>query len=137
MVTAGLEDIPVHFLLQRRSWNRDWRMWLMVIQGREVRSQTYYIIGYDLRIFQNVAIQDLQHTSNHYMFLGCLCGVSPKEHSNCLGRRTRLPLRPPGRQTNTWEEKIFAELRRAVPKPDKRAARQNAWISEAMWRLVD
>ena len=32
---------------------------------------------------------------------------------------------------------MFAALRRSVPKAQPRVARQNAWISEEMWRLVD
>ena len=46
-----------------------------------------------------------------------------------------LPLRPP--TTQTREEGIFANLRRAVPKPLAREARKNAWILAATWRLVD
>ena len=33
--------------------------------------------------------------------------------------------------------KKFAALRRAVPKVQPRAARQNVWILEETWRLVD
>ena len=35
------------------------------------------------------------------------------------------------------EDGIFAALRKAAPKPQAWDARKNAWISEAMWRLVD
>ena len=42
----------------------------MVRQGREVRSRIDYIMEYDCWIFQNVAVQDLQHNPNHCMFLG-------------------------------------------------------------------
>ena len=90
--TAGIEDILVHLLLQQRAWNRDWRTWAMVRQGREVKSQMEYIMGSDRRIFQNMAVRDLRHNSNHYMVLGCLHGGSLRENSNYLGRRTRLPL---------------------------------------------
>ena len=34
-------------------------------------------------------------------------------------------------------DKIFAESRRAVLNPEKWAARHNAWISEAVLRIVD
>ena len=37
----------------------------------------------------------------------------------------------------TRADNIFSELRRAIPKPDKWAARHNTWISEVMWILVD
>ena len=68
---------------------------------------------------------------------GVLCGAFPRDHSHYLGRRTRLPLCPPGIQTRTQSYKIFTELRHALPTPDKWAARHNAWFSEATWILVN
>ena len=49
----------------------------------------------------------------------------------------RLPLRSPARQTRMQADKIFAELKRAVPKTDKGVAHHNSWIFKAAWRLVD
>ena len=37
----------------------------------------------------------------------------------------------------TWVDLLFVALWRAVPKVQPREARQNAWISEETWRLVD
>ena len=56
----------------------------MVRQGREVRSRADYILGSDRRIFQSVAVRDPRHNSDHYMFLGCLRGTSPRENSHYL-----------------------------------------------------
>ena len=94
-----------------------------------MRYRTDYILGSYRRIFQNVAVRDLRHNSDHYMVMGCLRVTSPREHSHSFGRRTRLPLRLPGHQTRTQEDTIFAELRRAFQKWDKRAERHNLWIS--------
>ena len=60
------------------------KTWAMVRQGRVVRSRTDYIMGYDCRIFQNVAVRDLRHNSNHLMVMECLYGASPMEHSRYL-----------------------------------------------------
>ena len=43
-----------------------------------------------------------------------------------------LPLKEP-----TREDKIFGDLRRAVPKPHEREKHRNAWISDKTWRLAD
>ena len=51
-----------------------------------------------------MAVRDPRHNSDHFMVVGCLCGASPREHSCYLGRRTRIPLRRPGRQIRTWVE---------------------------------
>ena len=109
----------------------------MVRQGRVVRSQTDYILGSDPRIFQNVAFRDPRHNSDHFIVLGCLYVSSLREQSCYLGRRTRLPLRPPGRQTRTRADMLFAELRCAIPNPDKQALRYKSWILAETWRLLD
>ena len=96
--TAGLEDLEGHFFPQWRAWCRDWRTWEAVMQGRVVRSRMDYILGSDRRIFQNVAVRDPRHNSDHFMVVGCPREASPREHSCYLGLRTRLLLRPPGRQ---------------------------------------
>ena len=46
-----------------------------------------------------------------------------------------MPLRPPTEPTR--EDRIFAALRRAVPKPHTRDRHKSAWISEETWRLID
>ena len=101
----------------------------MVRQEREVRYRTDYTLGSNLRIFQNIAVQDPRHNSDHYMVMGCLRGTYQREHSHHIFQRTGLPLRPPVFQTRTWVDKIFTKLRRAVPKPEKQAARHKLCIS--------
>ena len=81
LATEGLEDMLAHFLLQRRSWHRDGRTWSMIMEGRDVRSRTDYILGTDHHLFGNVSIRDPMHNSDHYMVLGCLHSASLKEHA--------------------------------------------------------
>ena len=69
------------------------------------------------------------------MVLGCLHSASLKEHMQYLGGRKKLPLRLP--TDPVGEDKIFAALRRAVPKAQAREARRHEWILAATWRLVD
>ena len=109
----------------------------MVRQGRVVWSQMGYILGYNRRIFQNVAIWYLKYNSDHLMAKGGMNGAFPREHLCCLGCKTRLLIKPPGRQMRTRSDKIFSELWRAVPKPYKRATRHNSWVLAETWRLVD
>ena len=92
LTVAVLEDMSVHFLPRWRPWCQYGRMWSMVRLGREMRSRTDYIFGTYRRIFRNVAIWYPWHNSDHYMVLGCLRSSPLREHSEYLGRRTRLPL---------------------------------------------
>ena len=100
-----------------------------------MRSWTEYILGEDFRLFGNVYVRDPRHNSDHYMVLGCLHSASLRENARCLGGCKRLPLRPPTAPTR--EDRIFAALRRAVPKPQAQEARKNVWILATTWRLVD
>ena len=64
-------------------------------EGREVRSQTDYILGTDFRLFGNVSVQDPRHNSDQYIFLGYLHSAPLRDHTSYLRGRKRLPLRPP------------------------------------------
>ena len=95
--------MSTHFLLKRRTWFRDGRTWI---------------------IFR--AVRDPRHNSDHYLVLGCLCGAPLREHTEYLGRRKRLPLRPP--PTSTRDGGLFAALRRAILKLESREAQKIALI---------
>ena len=107
----------------------------MLQKGREVRSRTDYILGTDRRLFGNVSVRYHRHNSDHYMVMGCLPSASLTEHKRYLRGRKKLPLKPPTEPTR--EEKVFAALRRSVPKTRAREARRNKWISTETWSLVD
>ena len=128
VATTCLEARIGHFFPQRQTWCKSRRTWSMVMQWRVVRSQTDYILVSERRIFQNVAVREPRHNSEHLMVIGCLRRASPREHSRYLGHKMRILLLPPGCWTTTRADKIFAELQRAAPKPDKRSARHNSWI---------
>ena len=128
LTMEGLEDMLSHFLPRRGPWCQDGRTWSMVRAGREVRSRMDYILWADSRLFWNLSVRDPRHNSDHYLVLGCLCSAPLREHSEYLGRRKRLPLRPPA--TPTRYHKLFVNLWRSVLKPKYRDARKKAWILE-------
>ena len=86
--------------------------------GREVRSQTDYILGTDHRLFWNIPVWDPRHNSDHYMVLGCLRSAPLRKNSRYLWGCKRPPLRLTAALTR--EDGIFAALRRASPKPQVR-----------------
>ena len=107
----------------------------MIWEGMEVRSQTDYNLGTDCRLFAFFSVQDPRHNSDHYMVLGCVYSASLRENARYFGGSKRPPLRLSTEPTR--EERIFAALRRDVPKPQAQEARKNLWISATTWRLVD
>ena len=74
----------VHFLPWCKPWFQESSTWSMRKYGREVRSQTDYILVTDCRLFQDVAARDPQNNLNYYMVLGCLRGEPPKELTDYL-----------------------------------------------------
>ena len=92
-------------------------------------------MGTERRLFGNFSVRDPRHNSDHYMVIGCIHSASLIEHARYLGGRKRLPLRPPTALTR--EDRIFAALRRADPKPLDREVQNNAWVLATTWRLVD
>ena len=94
LTAAGLEDMGMHFLPRCRLWLQDRFTWGMRRDGREVQYQTDYILGKYLRLFQDVAIRDPRHNSDHYMVLGCLREEPAKDLTDYLRKAHRFPLWP-------------------------------------------
>ena len=82
VATAVLEDLSGYFLPRRRAWINDRRTWAVVRQGGVVRSRMEYILGSNLRIFQNVDVWDLRHNYDHLIVMGCLRVYSSRKRSN-------------------------------------------------------
>ena len=124
-----------HFLLRRHSLCQSGRMCSIVQLGRKVRSRIDYIIGTGHCLFRNVSVQEPRHNLYQYTISGCLHSDTLSEHTKCLGRHTRIPLQP--LTTLMREDGIFADLRRAIPKPKAWEAQNNSWILAGMWWIVD
>ena len=86
----------------------------MVREGKVIRYRTDYLLGTDRSLFRNVAVRDPRHNSDHYMVVGQLRGGTAREHAQYIKGRRRLPLLPPKEPTR--DDKLFRDLRRAVPK---------------------
>ena len=87
LTMEGMEDMSDHLIPRRHSWFRYGRTWSMVQLGRDVGSQTYYILGADCCIFWDVFFRDPRHNLDHYLVLGCLRSAPLREHSEYLRRR--------------------------------------------------
>ena len=110
--------MSAHFLPRRHPWFRDRRTWSMVRAGREMRPQTYYILGTDPHLFWDVSVRDPRHNLDQYLVLGYPHRTPLREHSEYHGGRKRPPLRTPN--TPTREDGLFAALQRTAPKPKAR-----------------
>ena len=57
MTAEGLEDMATHFLFRQRTWGRERRMWIMLREGKVVRSWTDYILGIERCLFWNISVR--------------------------------------------------------------------------------
>ena len=98
ITVAGLMDISLHFFPHQKTWLKDRSTWRIQRDGREAQSQTDYIIGTDHKIFQDVAVHDTRHHSDHYMVLEFLRGEPAKELTRYLRKACHFPLPEPPSQ---------------------------------------
>ena len=87
LTVEGFEDMTTQFLPFRRTWGQERRTWIMIIEGKVVRSRTDYILGTDRRLFWNVSVRDPRHNKDYYMVLSCLHSASEREHTKYLTGR--------------------------------------------------
>ena len=78
----GIEDMAEHYLPCNLPWKSYRWTCIIIHHGQEVRSQMDYILGTDRHLFLNVSVRDPRHNTEHYMVLGCLHGVTLREHQH-------------------------------------------------------
>ena len=100
-----------------------------------MRSRTNYILGIYSCLFQNVAVRDASHNTDHYLVLGCFRGAAPAAHLHYLGRHTCFPIRP--LETLDKIYRIFSELRWSIPRSLLQECHRQACISPETWSLID
>ena len=137
LTAAGIKDTGLHFLPRCKPWLQDRCTWSMRRDGREVRSQTDYILGTDHRLFQDVAVQDPRHSSDNCMVLGCMRGEPEKELMDYIRKSRRFPLCPIHCDLASTSENIFSDLKNKTPKPPLREQVRRDWISDKTWEDMD
>ena len=137
LVSTGIEDMGLKFLQRCKTLLQDRCAWSMRRDGLEVRSRTNHILGTDLRLFQDVAVQDPRHNLDHYMVLGCLMGEPAKDLTEYLRKARRLPLRPIRRDLASASEKLFSDLNNNIPNNTLLERVRRAWISDETWADMD
>ena len=110
--------MTAHFLPRKRRWGQERRTRSMVKEGKVFRSRADYYLGTNQSFFRNVSIRDPQHNTDRFMVVGCLRSAPEREHTRYISGRRKLPSQPPTEPTR--EDRIFAALRRAVPRVNLR-----------------
>ena len=100
-----------------------------------MRSRTYYILGTDPCLLQNVVVQDAWHNTYHYLVLCCLCNTAPTAHSRYLGKCTCFPIKIS--TTPDGINRLFSDLWEAISDPPWWERLRQAWISLEIWCLIN
>ena len=104
---------------------------------QELRSQTDYILGIDRILFQEVAVQDTRHHSDHYMVMSCLRGEPEKELAVYPRKARRFPILPLRHKLVLVQYKLFSDLKTHIPKPPLRERVKQDWISDKTWAPIN
>ena len=105
--------------------------------GQEIRSRTDYILGIDRILFQDVAVRDMRHQSDHYMVLGCLRGEPAREITGYLRKSRRFSLQPLRCGLVLMLDKLFSEIKTHTPQPPLRERVGRACIYDKTWSAID
>ena len=140
---AGLVDLSRRFVqpkvrLKGRQRARR-HSWAQHRQGRWITSQPDYIMCRegDVSEFRRASIKTPRfHNSDHRALVGYLRRGRRRKLQLYRRRRRRFPLQlAPGPRTEL--ESLFEELKATVEIPKPRERKENEWVSERTWALID
>ena len=106
----------------------------MIYRDHEVRYRKEFILGTDFHLFQNVSACHPRHSTYHCLVLGCLHGMTQREHQRHLRLRTMLSLYPPN-----WPSHGDYLLDPPPAGGSQEPARECAYafcISEETWQVI-
>ena len=109
-------------------------------QGRYVSSQPDYILARegDRGRFRKVVVRSPRHhDSDHRAGVASIYAGDGKKLARYRRCRSRFPIRLQRHATRTDMETTFEELQTSVEAPPPRTKAENAWSSDATWKLVD
>ena len=134
---ARQEDTGINFLPHRKPWFQDRCTCSMRRDGIEVWSWMDYILGAYCRLFQDVAVRDPRHNSDHYMVLGCLSEDPEKELMEYLLKACHFPFQTIHCNLASMPDKLFSDLNTQIPKIPLRERVSLAYIYDVTWAAMD
>jgi len=136
--TMGLRSIRSHYRSSKKRLGRYWT-WRQKRDGVIHGSEYDHILTNARGAFTNCQIKIPRFDTDHSLLVGTLRLESVKHHRRYVRSRGTYPVRPPGPLERNRADGLLDDLREAAKKevPDKRETRNNSWISEPTWRLVD
>ena len=140
MADAGVSNMLPHFQFPgRHAGQYTWRKYSA--DGKSVLNQARcdYILGRDRRRFRSIRLKDPPtYSTDHLMVVGQLMSKPLGANRSYLRKRQRYPLPAPTVGPDSpLVDRLFQELKEAMPRPTRPTRRRNAWISDATWRLID
>ena len=131
----GVGDILDHFRIRKKN-HGEWT-WEQIREGRRIRARCDYILSDSEADFSKCQIIDTHLDTDHRMMKGVLeldCG---REHRKYVQKRTRRPRiywHPRGKSR---ADIILEELEEDLPKQDLSDQRQQSYLEESTWALID
>jgi len=129
MSLMNLSDVAKHFPHPRGRWT--WSQWR---QGRYIRSTTDYILAERPLEFRRWAIKIPRYNSDHRAIVAELTVCSRREHRRYSQQREYpISFSHPLRRI----DQMFEDLCKFCEPPEPHDHRDNSWISQEAWALID
>ena len=134
--TWGMKSLCDRFLspFRRLGERWTWGRWMGTLR---VRSVCDHVMTDHPKWFRNCQRRFPRFDTDHLAIVATLCVSSPREHRRYVRGRERFPLPPPLAEDCSAADTILAELREGRTPRGMDDGRQNSWISEETWRLID
>ena len=131
MALLGLSDLSNSFPKPKGRWT-----WSQFRDGRYIHSVTDYILSDMPDAFSRWAVKCPRgYSSDHRALIAELDLARATSHRRYLRSRRRLPVRL--QQPLSLEDTVFVELRNQRHSSLPKNPRDNSWISDPTWQLID
>jgi exonuclease III len=133
IASIGLQGLSQHFK-QRNRWG-NWT-WTQERGGTQLKNICDYILVQEREDFQAFQIKQPRYDSDHRLIKGILRLQSTKDQLQYMRQRSKFPITiQPSEYSSA--DKIMEKLSKEIEKPEKVKDRQNSWITEGTWQLID
>ena len=89
-------------------------------------TQQYYLQDTNRCLFSDVTVRYPQYNLDYYTVLGCLCSCTLQESRRYHGCQRRFLSRPPNHVIWTRANRLFTDIRSAMPHPQPWTLQRNA-----------
>ena len=135
--TLGLVSMRGKFRQRRKRLNRFWTWISRRRDGRRYGAICDHIASDDPSCFTNCQIVEPRFDTDHFGLVARIRLASKQQHRRYAKSRSKYPIPKLKPGDMNQADKLLTELTEAVTAKKKTNGRDNSWISDRTWKLID